>query len=611
MNKKKSKLGFGNSFKKAFMKLSYILNKGKIENCIKKDSSEIDILCESPDWNASMINDDSLYDGDMLAEVDIHSLLNDTLEIPKIIDEMNSDKTNSVVEESDDMSEQLSVIRINKKRDEVSRLDRMMSHSTETIYETVCIDLNISAIKGTSKIPLTYKNTDCELIVNDETTILTNNTSIANKVIIKRADKYIKCLDDPESYPLYCLCITDEYYYSLFENIKSLEYRANAMRVFSRLSPHQKAFVVSMANRPKAEDESIEEKKSEGYSPIRDEKALQMMYQLCRSTYKPSVRARADSLFEQLHSARGTDRSNLINQIAYSIGIDTRSFPQSHKTFDEIIEIMDKHIYGMKDLKIAIAEFIIAMQYSGDPYCAILLVGPPGVGKTSVSNAIVECLGIPLVHIDCSGVDIISMSGLIKAYSGAKASKVMDAFYEVGRTDVVMLFDEIDKMEKGKEGDPYGALIKPLGPQRKYYDEYIAGDTDVSATKFIATANDINKIPGYILSRFESNIFTISPYTVDEKVEIARNHIIPKKLSAFNLSSDDVAFSDDALYAIAKDYCSDAGARELSGHITNLMRKVITEWSRGIVEKPLCIDETYVHEHLVSYKPKPSRRIGF
>ena len=156
-----------------------------------------------------------------------------------------------------------------------------------------------------------------------------------------------------------------------------------------------------------------------------------------------------------------------------------------------------------------------------------------------------------------------------------------------------------------------GVLIKPLGPQRKYYDEYIIGDIDVSVTKFIATANDINKIPGYILSRFESNIFTILHCTVDEKAEIARNHIIPKKLSAFNLSSDDVAFSDEALYAIAKGYCSDAGPRELSGHITNLIRKVITEWSREIAEKSLCIDEIYLHEHLVSYKPKPSRRIGF
>lgn len=608
MSEKRTRAEFGHSASKVISKQNSIFHE------LKKKTLEENVLPFSahgniydPPYVAELVEIDSDADSedmcdDIFASDDLSALIEEAADIIN-----GTDETSLKAEEGNG----LPIIRVNKRSDEMTRMDMMVnSCETTAIYEVADIEFSENEVRALDKILFTYKNTKCELIVDDETVFFSKNGSFS-KAIIRREGRYIKCLDDPDEYPLDCLCFTDDYYYSIFDDIQEIEGKVNAMKIFSRLSSYQQDFIISMSKRPKIDESTGNSDVSEGYSPIRDEKALRMMYQLCRSTYKPSVRARADSLFEQLPRTHGTDHMNLLNQIAYTVGIDTSSFPQNRKTFDEIIEIMDKHIYGMSDLKVAIAEFIIAMQYSGDPYCAILLVGPPGVGKTSVTNAIVECLGIPLVHIDCFGVDIITMSGLIKAYSGAKASKVMDGFYEAGRTDVVMLFDEIDKMEKGKEGDPYGALIKPLGPQRKYYDEYVAGDTDVSATKFIATANDIKNIPGYILNRFEGNVFEIAPYTVEEKVEIARNHIVPKKLAAFNISSGDIEFSDDALYAIAKEYCNDEGARELSGHITNLIRKVITEWSRGIADKPLRIDEEYVHSHITAHNTRVKRKIGF
>lgn len=610
MSEKKTRVEFGHLTSKLPLKLNSLFRE------LKKKNLEVNVLPFSSHgdiYEATRLVDLAATDtdvnsedrcDDIIAGGDLYALIEDA------VDMINETEGVSVKAEEAESGE-LPIIRVNKRRDEVTRMDMMVgSRETKAIYEIADIKFCENVVRALGRIPFIYKNTKCELIVDDETVFLANSGSLS-KVIIRRESRYVKYLDDPDQYPLHCLCFADDYYFSVFDDIREIEGKANAMKTFSRLSSYQQDFVISMSERPKIYESTGNSDASEGYSPIRDEKALKMMYQLCRSTYKPSVRARADSLFEQLSRTHGMDHMNLLNQIAYTVGIDTRSFPQNRKTFDEIIEIMDKHIYGMSDLKVAIAEFIIAMQHSGDPYCAILLVGPPGVGKTSVSNAIVECLGIPLVHIDCSGVDIITMSGLIKAYSGAKASKVMDAFYEVGRTDVVLLFDEIDKMEKGKDGDPYGALIKPLGPQRKYYDEYVAGDTDVSATKFIATANDIKKIPGYILSRFEGNVFEIAPYTVEEKVEIARNHIVPKKLAAFNISSGDIEFSDDALYAIAKEYCNDEGAREISGYITNLIRKVITEWSRGIAEKPILVDEEYVHSHIPAHNICAKRKIGF
>lgn len=505
----------------------------------------------------------------------------------------------------------LYIINVDKKRDDISRYD-LSANNVKEVWEVIDYSLFTKNIKeGCCRIPIFYKDTDCELIVDNKTTILVGDDNISAKAIVKRPDKYIRCIDDSDKYPLFCFCLLNDYYFQIFDNIKDIKEKREAIAIFSRLSSYQQEFIISMSKRPKEKDSCS----VEGFSPIRNEDALKMMYQLCRDTYSSSIRARTDGLFEQLTHSRGTDREDLLNQISYSIGINTKSYPKCHKSFDEIIAIMDKHIYGMEDLKIAIAEFIIAMQYSGDSYCAILLLGPPGVGKTSVCDAIAECMNIPLVHIDCSGVDTVTMSGLIKSYGGAKASKVMDAFYEVGRTDVLMLFDEIDKMVKGKECDPYGALIKPLGPQRKYYDEYIAGDTDVSSTKFVATANDINKIPGYILNRFEGNIFIISPYSVEEKVEIARSHIVPKKLEAFRMTTKEIVFSDDALYTIAHDYCSDEGVRMMSGCITKLIRKAITERSRGFVDIPIRIDSEYVRTHIVVDKQvmniTSKRQIGF
>ena len=549
--------------------------------------------------------------GEVLPSVEANAPEDDGQVSAPVLEMLVSETTE---DEDEPIDPGIPVIEINKLRDELTLRD-FSKHRVTEIYEIIDLEQSVSGFAACFRMHMTYKSTECELICDHDTTFLVKDGDAHCKAIIRREDKYLKCKDDSPRVPLFCLCVISDVYLGLFEDVTYEKEKVDAIRVFSRLSEMQRDFVASMYNRPRYDDAACEVV-ADSFTPIRDEKALKMLYKLCKNTYKPSVRARVDDLFDQLTRAHGTDRADILNQIAFTIGINTAPLGQTNRTYDEIIAILDKHIYGMRALKESIAEFIISMQFSGDPYCSILLVGPPGVGKTSISDAIVECLGVPLIHIDCSGVNTITMSGLIKSYGSAKAGKVMDAFLEMGRTDVVLLLDEIDKMEKGKEGDPYGALIKPLGPQRKYYDEYVAADTDVSATKFIATANDISKIPGYILNRFEGNVFVIDPYSVEEKAEIARNHILPKKLAAFNLSADDIVFDDAALLAIARDYCSDAGAREISGHLTTLIRKIITQWSRGITPRPLCVDEAYVHAHITRSRAltdggSAKMRIGF
>lgn len=500
-----------------------------------------------------------------------------------------------------------------EKKEHMSLMERREFErkcETEDVYELVNLPLETDAFSAPCRIPFEHKGTACELIVNTNS-VIRSDGKLANNIIFVRPDTYYRSNTDPERFPCECLCAVDDKTFALFDGVETLQDKVHQIGIYSRLSKAQREHICAMASRPvQTDDDSIVDEC--GFTPIRDEKALIMMYTVCRNTYSSSVRARADALIAQMRHAHGSDRQDLINQLAFTVGIDTAVQTHPMRTYDEYMAILDKHIFGLRELKESMVEFLIAMQVSGAAYFVLLLVGPPGVGKTSICDGLAECMDVPVVHIDCSGVDTVTMSGLIKSYSGAKAGKFMDGLFEKGRTDLLVRLDELDKMERGKDGDPYGSLIKPLGPQRKYFDEYVADDTDVSATKFIATANDINKIPGYIRSRFENCIFYIDPYTEDEKVSIAANHIIPKKLEEFHLSGADCTFDEQALRLIIRNYCSDEGVRELSGNITMLLRKALTEWKRNIIQLPLTIDCDYVTSHLRrKARTDQKRAIGF
>lgn len=477
----------------------------------------------------------------------------------------------------------------------------------DKIYAYVEMPLSVSELSEESRIPFTYLDTDCEIIINKGSTILTDDSSVKH-VIFRYPETYYRTEDEPERYPCECVCAVDDNHYNLFRTFKAVNEKADNIRVYSRLSAKQKEFIRHMASRAVAEDEEEEG----AFVPIRELEPLVMMYEMCKNTYAPDVRIRAENIISQLKRAGGSEKADLINQLAFTIGIDTETHVRPKKSYDECMAIMDKHIYGLRAVKENVVEFIIAMQESGSPEFRLLLVGPPGVGKTSIVEAIAECIGeTPVLQVDCFGVNFISIAGLVKTYSGAKAGKVMDGILELGQTDIIVMFEELDKMVTDKDGCPYGALIKPLGPQKKYYDEYVAADTDVSATKFIATANDKTKIPNYILSRFENNIFYIDAYTREEKLEIARKHVLPKALEQFRLSPEDCNISDEALLLIIDEYCSDEGVRELKGNLTVLMRKIISDKSRGLLSMPFVADEKYIKNRLVKSVDNTKPKLGF
>lgn len=312
------------------------------------------------------------------------------------------------------------------------------------------------------------------------------------------------------------------------------------------------------------------------------------------------------------HHFSGETKADIVTQLSYALCIDTDACQHRQKTYDEIMEIFNKYVYGMEALKERIAEYILAMQYSGANYFCILLVGSPGVGKTSVCEAISEILDCDLAHVDCSGVDSVGLCGLVKSYGGAQPSKISNVLIGKGKADLLLRLDEIDKLVKDKNGDAFSALIKPFGQQRVFHDEYLDGDIDMSNTKIICTANDISKIPGYILNRFGDNVFYIPDYDTKDKAEIAKHYIIARKLMEYRIKEDELIFSDEAIWEIAANYCVDSGAREITAYVESMIRKAIKGWSRGTDPKPLLVDVEYVKRNLRRNDyGRPHKHIGF
>ena len=264
----------------------------------------------------------------------------------------------------------------------------------------------------------------------------------------------------------------------------------------------------------------------------------------------------------------------------------------------------------MDELVESIAEYILAYQYGGKGDFAILLVGNPGVGKTCVCEAIAKIFDCPLAFIDCSGTNYLALNGTTKNYTAAEPGKMAKGFYTYGTTDLVMQLDEVDKLVSDRDGEAANALIKPLGPQKTVEDKFLDFDIDVCATKFVATANQIDKIPHYLLDRFGNNIFFIEDYNANQKAEIGKRYLAPKLMQEYRVKEEDLAFSDEALQLVAKEFCDDHGARKMESYIRELIRKAIKLWSIGESTKPLTIDEEFVKNHLKNTK-NTSNKVGF
>lgn len=263
--------------------------------------------------------------------------------------------------------------------------------------------------------------------------------------------------------------------------------------------------------------------------------------------------------------------------------------------------VLDADHAGLKDVKERITEYLAVRKRRADRGLGVVggrrggavlaLVGPPGVGKTSLGASVARAMGRKFVRVALGGVrDEAEIRGHRRTYVGALPGRVVRAIKEAGSMNPVVLLDEIDKVGSDFRGDPAAALLEVLDPAQNhtFRDHYLEVELDLSDVVFLATANVAEAIPEALLDRMD--VVRLDGYTEEEKVVIARDHLLPRQLERAGLRTDEVTFDDAALRSLAGEYTREAGVRNLERSVARVLRKVAAEHELGRRDLPFAVD---------------------
>jgi ATP-dependent Lon protease len=291
------------------------------------------------------------------------------------------------------------------------------------------------------------------------------------------------------------------------------------------------------------------------------------------------------------------------NYLDWLTSLPWGKFSQDSFDVDKARKILDRDHYGLADVKDRILEFIAVGKLKGDISGSILcLVGPPGVGKTSVGKSIADALGRHFYRFSLGGMrDEAEIKGHRRTYIGALPGKFLQAMKTVATQNPLIMLDEIDKIGASFQGDPASALLEVLDPEQNnsFRDHYLDVPFDLSNVLFVATGNQLDTIPRPLLDRME--VIRLSGYIAEEKIEIARRYLIPKTIKSHGLKEGQFSIRKDALKLIIENYAREAGVRNLENLIKKIARKAVMEIVQGVKTK-IVIQK----QQLESYLGKPA-----
>ncbi len=321
---------------------------------------------------------------------------------------------------------------------------------------------------------------------------------------------------------------------------------------------------------------------------------------ISKTKLSKEAREKAGAEFKKLKqmSPMSAEATVVRNYLDWLIGIPWGKKSRVKTDLNAAEKVLDTDHYGLEKVKERIIEFLAVQSRSNKLKGPILcLVGPPGVGKTSLGKSIAKATGREFVRMSLGGVrDEAEIRGHRRTYIGSMPGKVIQSMKKAKKTNPLFLLDEIDKMGQDFRGDPSSALLEVLDPEQNstFADHYLEVDYDLSNVMFVTTANSLN-IPGPLMDRME--IIRIAGYTEDEKVQIARRHLIPKAIKNHALASEEFSITDGALQSIIRLYTREAGVRNLERELATLARKAVTKILRNN-EKSIAVTKKNLSDFL-------------